>query len=73
MGAHRKQAARLLYSSAFPLTVLDSPKHADLKAEIAPLVRVNRARLDYYYYEDDQAKNLLRGGFRTGAIPRGNP
>ncbi|HVE16320.1 MAG TPA: hypothetical protein VNB29_06260, partial [Chthoniobacterales bacterium] len=64
-----KQAARLLYSSAFPLTVLDSPKHADLKAELAPLVRHTNARLDYFYFEDDQVKNLLRGGFMDGGYP----
>ncbi len=64
-----KQAARLLYSSAFPLTVLESSRHADLKADVAALVRANRARLDYYYYEDNDAKNLLRRGYRTGNYP----
>jgi len=65
----RGQAARLLYSSAFPLTVLDSPRHADLKAEIAPMVRASRARLDYYYLEDDGPKHFLRGDYREGNFP----
>ncbi|HEY8901361.1 MAG TPA: hypothetical protein VIM61_13195 [Chthoniobacterales bacterium] len=63
------QASRLLYSSAFPLTVLDSPRHADLKAEIAPMVRASRARLDYYYFEDSGPKNFLRGNYRSGNYP----
>lgn len=63
------QASRLLYTSAFPLTKLDSPKHAELKAEIAPLVQRARERLDYYYLEDDEAKEFLAGGYRDGEYP----
>lgn len=63
------QASRLLYTSAFPLTNLDSPLHADLKAEIAPLVRESRERLDYYYLEDSGPKQFLAGGFRNGDYP----
>lgn len=63
------QASRLLYTSSFPLTNLESAKHADLKAEIAPLVRASRDRLDYYYLEDDDAKQFLAGGYREGNFP----
>ncbi|MDD5199764.1 MAG: hypothetical protein PHC88_08165 [Terrimicrobiaceae bacterium] len=63
------QASRLLYTSAFPLTVLDSPRHADLKAEIAPFVRTARGHIDYYYEEDEGPKAFLRGGFRSGPFP----
>lgn len=65
----KNQGARLLYSSAFPLTVLDSPLHADLKAEIAPLVRASRERLDFYYLEDGPPKRFLRNGYRDGDYP----
>lgn len=63
------QASRLLYTSSFPLTNLDSPLHAELKAEIAPLVRESRERLDYYYLEDTGPKQFLAGGFRSGDYP----
>lgn len=63
------QASRLLYTSSFPLTNLESPVHADLKAEIAPMVRESRERLDYYYLEDNGPKQFLAGGFRYGDFP----
>lgn len=37
------QGAWLLYTSAFPLTQLETPLHAEYKAEIAPMVRKARA------------------------------
>jgi hypothetical protein len=39
------QGAWLLYTSAFPLTRLETPKHAEYKAEIADLVTKARAEL----------------------------
>ncbi len=63
------QAARLLYTSAFPLTQLETASHADLKAEVAPLVRAARERLNIYYGEDDAAKQFLREDYRTKAYP----
>ncbi len=63
------QASRLLYTSALPLTQLDTPKHSELKAEIAPLVREARERLDWFYLEDDAAKEFLRREYRTKEYP----
>ncbi len=63
------QASRLLYTSALPLTQLETAEHADLKAEIAPLVRKARERLDIYYGEDDDAKEFLRNGYRSKDYP----
>jgi hypothetical protein len=59
------QASRLLYSSAFPLTQLESPLHADLKAEMGEIVRDARANLDAYYIRDNEVKSFLRGGFEA--------
>ncbi len=63
------QASRLLYTSAWPLTQLDTAKHAELKAEIAPLVRRARGQIDVYYGEDDEAKEFLRAGYRSKEFP----
>jgi hypothetical protein len=46
------QGAWLLYTSSFPLTRLETPLHAEYKAEIAPLVRRARARLERPDVED---------------------
>lgn len=40
------QSAWLLYSSGFPLTRLDTPLHAEYKAEVAPLVQAARKELE---------------------------
>jgi hypothetical protein len=40
------QASWLLYASAFPLTRLETPLHAEYKAQIADLVRPARERLE---------------------------
>ncbi len=63
------QASRLLLTSAFPLTQLETAAHADLKAEMAPLVQEAREQLDVYYGEDDDAKEFLRAGYRTKEFP----
>jgi len=49
----KKQGAWLLYVATFPLTSLDSPRHAEYKAEIRDLVQPLRAELDTYYLRDD--------------------
>jgi hypothetical protein len=58
----RNQGIRLLYTSAFPLTRLDTPLHADYKTEIAPLVRDASAARATYYSADDAPKEFLRTG-----------
>ena len=49
----KKQGAWLLYVATFPLTQIDSPAHADYKAEIRDDVRKFHARVHSYYLEDD--------------------
>jgi hypothetical protein len=45
----RKQGAWILYTATFPLTQLETPLHAEYKAEIRDLVQQMRAHLDTYY------------------------
>ena len=47
-----KQGKWFLYVASFPLTQLDTPLHAEYKAEIRDMVAARRERLDYYYRED---------------------
>ena len=54
------QSAWLLYTTVFPMTVLESPLHADYKAEIRDLVLEKRTRLDFYNDEDDEVHDFLR-------------
>jgi len=54
------QTAWLLYTTAFPLTRLDTPLHAEYKAGIRDWVGRKRARLDYYQQEDDEVHDFLR-------------
>jgi hypothetical protein len=49
-----KQGSWLLYVATFPLTSLDSPRHAEYKAEIRDLVEPLRRELDTYYLRDDR-------------------
>jgi hypothetical protein len=49
----KKQAAWLFYVATFPLTSLDSPSHAEYKAEIRDLVEPLRRELDTYYLRND--------------------
>ena len=49
----KKQGAWLLYTATFPLTQLDTPLHADYKAQIRDLVEPLRDHLDVYYLHDD--------------------
>lgn len=54
------QASWLLYTTSFPLTPIDTPAHADIKAELRPLIVAKRERLDWYDEEDDEVHDLLR-------------
>lgn len=63
----KSQGVRLLYTSSFPLTQLDTDKHAAFKADIADLVKNARRDLDIYYLRDDDAKEFLRRGWRDAA------
>lgn len=45
----KKQGAWLLYDATFPLTRLDTPLHADYKAEIREAVESYRRNLDTYH------------------------
>jgi hypothetical protein len=45
----KKQGAWLLYDATFPLTCLDTPLHADYKAEIRDMVEHYRRELDFYH------------------------
>jgi hypothetical protein len=45
----KKQGAWLLYTAAFPLTQLETPLHAEYKAEVRDLVMRMRDNLDIYY------------------------
>jgi hypothetical protein len=48
------QGAWLLYTSSFPLTRLDTPLHAEYKAEVRDMVLDARARLDSFKVDEDR-------------------
>ncbi|MHA3774050.1 hypothetical protein ACXR0O_21185 [Verrucomicrobiota bacterium sgz303538] len=48
------QGAWLLYTSSFPLTRIDTPLHAEYKAEVKDLVTEARQRLSEYKADDDR-------------------
>lgn len=53
-----KQSSWLLYTTAFPLTRLDTPLHADYKREIADLVKASRSDLHRMYAQGEPKKFL---------------
>ncbi len=55
----KKQGAWLFYVATFPLTQVDSPKHADYKAEIRDKVLELRRDIDVYYLQDRDVFNFL--------------
>lgn len=55
----KKQAAWLLYTAAFPLTRLETPEHADYKAQVRDLVAPLAANLDTYYLFDGGVFDFL--------------
>ncbi len=54
------QGSWLLYTTAFPLTQVDTPLHAEFKAEIREWVLHKRERLTLYDEEDDEVHDFLR-------------
>jgi hypothetical protein len=63
------QAVWLLYNTAFPLTRLDTPLHAEYKAEIADWVRKKRAAIDDYSNQDYEVQYFLRGSDKSDTRP----
>lgn len=55
-----EQGNWLLYTSVFPLTRMDTPLHAEYKAEIRDIVEETKANLDFYYRKDAIAFKFLR-------------
>lgn len=54
------QGSWLLYTTAFPLTQVDTPAHAAFKAEIRDWVAQKRERITLYDEEDDEVHDFLR-------------
>lgn len=65
----KKQGAWLLYVATFPLTVLDSPKHAEYKAEIRDFVEPLQREIDTYYLRDDEPFGFLENPGKQDARP----
>ena len=55
----KKQAAWLLYTATFPLTQLETPLHADYKAQIRDLVEPLARNPDAYYLLDSEPFEFL--------------
>lgn len=64
-----EQGVWLLYTSVFPFTQLESPAHADYKAEIRDLVAAGRANLHVYSEADRDIFLFLRGPQKQAARP----
>lgn len=64
------QSSWLLYTTAFPLTRVDTPLHADYKAEIRDLVLAKRARFRTYNKEDDEIHDFLRSPETAPQFPK---
>lgn len=65
----KKQGAWLLYVATFPLTSLDSPKHAEYKAEIRDMVEPLRREFDTYYLRDDEPFAFLESPDKQDTRP----
>jgi hypothetical protein len=65
-----EQGVWLLYTSVFPLTQTDSPRHAEYKAEIRDLVEESRRNLDIYSETDREIFLFLRNPKAQDARPR---
>ena len=55
----KKQGAWLLYVATFPLTQIDSPLHANYKAEIRDKIQELQSEIGTYYLQDDWAFSFL--------------
>ena len=64
------QGSWLLYTSSFPLTRLDTPLHAEYKAEIRDWVQQKRDRITLYDEEDDEVHDFLRSPETRPEFPR---
>ncbi len=70
MGGDR-QGMYLLYASAFPLTQLETPLHAEYKTEIRDLVSDARQRLHEFRMDEDRAwKRFLKNPGAQSERPR---
>lgn len=65
------QGARMLYTTFFPATRLESPLHADYKAEIHDLVAAARRDLDIYYEADGDLG--IKRGLDRPSLMQGRP
>ncbi len=65
----KKQGAWLLYVATFPLTNLESPLHAEYKAEIRDMVEPLWANRDVYYKLDDEPFAFLESPEKQDARP----
>jgi hypothetical protein len=66
----KKQGAWLFYVATFPLTSLESPSHAEYKAEIRDMVEPLRQNLDTYYLRDDGPFAFLESPDEQPGRPR---
>jgi hypothetical protein len=66
----KKQGAWLLYVATFPLTQLDTPLHAEYKAQIRDLVEEQRKGIDTYYKHDDFPFAFLENPSEKGGDSR---
>jgi hypothetical protein len=64
-----KQGAWLLYTATFPLTQLDTPLHADYKADIRQRVTEQAAHLDTHYLDSRAAMDFLESPSENGGTP----
>lgn len=64
-----EQGSWLLCNTAFPFIRLETPLHADYKAEIRDWVLAKRARLDFYAEEDYEVQKYLRGPEKDATRP----
>lgn len=67
-----EQSSWLLYTSAFPFTRLETPLHAEYKAEIREWVQAKRARFDAYAEEDYEVQLYLRAPWKDPTRPHWN-
>ncbi len=65
----KEQGAWLLYVATFPLTQLDTPQHAEHKAQIRDLVEPLRREIDVYYEQDDVPFRFLESPDRLPGRP----
>ena len=65
----KKQGAWLLYLATFPLTQLETPLHAEYKAELRPIVDPFIRDIDAYYARDDFPFDFLDSPSEENAPP----